>query len=193
VFADARTDDRGFYYRKVSPFPGAENFGAQNQALFGYNAMMMSVLLPSLNRARETANRVKCASNLKQIGLAMLLHSNENRGKYPATMGELLKQDLSIDVFTCPSSNNSIPADVRAGGIDAQIAWVNEHASYVYAGTGKMNNSPADGILAYEPLDDHGDGINVLFGNGRVEFLVRPRAEQLFTEQGLDINGGAAQ
>ena len=43
---------------------------------------MISILLPSLNRARETANRVKCASNLRQIGQALLLYSNDNRGAY---------------------------------------------------------------------------------------------------------------
>ena len=41
------------------------------------------------NRARETANRVKCASNLRQIGQAMLLYSNENRGAYPRTIFDM--------------------------------------------------------------------------------------------------------
>ena len=31
-------------------------------------AVLISILLPSLNRARETANRIKCASNMRQIG-----------------------------------------------------------------------------------------------------------------------------
>jgi prepilin-type N-terminal cleavage/methylation domain-containing protein len=53
--------------------------------VIGIIALLISILLPSLNRARETANRVKCASNLKQIGLAILLYSNENRGAYPRT------------------------------------------------------------------------------------------------------------
>jgi len=51
--------------------------------VIGIIALLISILLPSLNRARETANRVKCASNLKQIGLAMLLYANENRGAFP--------------------------------------------------------------------------------------------------------------
>jgi prepilin-type N-terminal cleavage/methylation domain-containing protein/prepilin-type processing-associated H-X9-DG protein len=51
--------------------------------VIGIIALLISILLPSLNRARETANRVKCASNLRQIGQAILLYSNENKGAYP--------------------------------------------------------------------------------------------------------------
>ncbi len=53
--------------------------------VIGIIALLISILLPSLNRARETANRVKCASNLKQVGQAILLYSNENRNAYPRT------------------------------------------------------------------------------------------------------------
>jgi len=54
--------------------------------VIGIIALLISILLPSLNRARETANKVKCASNLKQIGQAILLYANENKGAYPRTM-----------------------------------------------------------------------------------------------------------
>ena len=53
--------------------------------VIGIIALLISILLPSLNKAREMSNRIKCASNLRQIGQALLLYAQENRGNYPRT------------------------------------------------------------------------------------------------------------
>ena len=53
--------------------------------VIGIIALLISILLPSLSKARETANRVKCGSNLRQLGQAMQLYANENNGNYPRT------------------------------------------------------------------------------------------------------------
>jgi prepilin-type processing-associated H-X9-DG protein len=56
--------------------------------IIGILAVLIAILLPSLNKARETANRVKCGSNLRQIGQAILLYCNANDGMPPRTRFE---------------------------------------------------------------------------------------------------------
>jgi prepilin-type N-terminal cleavage/methylation domain-containing protein len=46
-------------------------------------AILAGLLLPALAKAKSKAQRIKCASNLKQIGLAMRLWADEHGGKYP--------------------------------------------------------------------------------------------------------------
>ncbi len=40
-------------------------------------AILASMLLPALNKARETAKSIKCVSNLKQLGLAFGMYTND--------------------------------------------------------------------------------------------------------------------
>lgn len=50
-------------------------------------AVLLAVLLPSINRARETARRSVCASNLKQFALASLMYAQENKNDAPDAGG----------------------------------------------------------------------------------------------------------
>ncbi len=42
--------------------------------------ILASMLLPALNGARNRANATKCIGNLKQLGAAMIMYANDNRG-----------------------------------------------------------------------------------------------------------------
>jgi len=46
-------------------------------------AVLAALLLPALERARETANRAACMGNLRQIGLATLLYTQDYSGGLP--------------------------------------------------------------------------------------------------------------
>lgn len=46
-------------------------------------ALLMSILLPALSKAKEQARTVKCVSNLRQIGLAMLQYFQETNNWFP--------------------------------------------------------------------------------------------------------------
>lgn len=145
--------------------------------------LSIAVLLPSLNRARETANRVKCASNLKQIGAALLLYSNENQNQYPPDLETALAtQDISSDAFVCPSGNDT-PAPGADAATQAKNLSAGGHLSYVYLGKGMTNAEPPDKVVAYENPGAHGgDGMNVLFGDGHVEFLANVTVQKMLDE-----------
>jgi prepilin-type N-terminal cleavage/methylation domain-containing protein/prepilin-type processing-associated H-X9-DG protein len=54
----------------------------------GIIAVLISILLPALNRARESARQVQCLSNLRQISMATISYCNNNKGKYPGRAGQ---------------------------------------------------------------------------------------------------------
>jgi prepilin-type N-terminal cleavage/methylation domain-containing protein/prepilin-type processing-associated H-X9-DG protein len=48
--------------------------------VIGIIALLISILLPALNKAREQARRSKCLSNQRQLVMAWLMYANENKG-----------------------------------------------------------------------------------------------------------------
>ena len=87
--------------------------------VIGIIALLISILLPSLNKAREAAVKAKCLSNVRQIGAALTMYANGNKGRLPmykATAGTWLwdlphamRDDLvtsggARDVLFCPSN-----------------------------------------------------------------------------------------
>jgi prepilin-type N-terminal cleavage/methylation domain-containing protein/prepilin-type processing-associated H-X9-DG protein len=60
-------------------------------------AILASLLLPALAKAKERANQTTCLSNLKQWGLAMAMYADDNNQYYPAS------RDLH---FTATADNN---------------------------------------------------------------------------------------
>jgi prepilin-type processing-associated H-X9-DG protein/prepilin-type N-terminal cleavage/methylation domain-containing protein len=49
--------------------------------VIGIIALLISILLPSLSRAREQAKRVACGSQVRQFCQAMIMFANENKGR----------------------------------------------------------------------------------------------------------------
>ena len=53
--------------------------------VIGIIAVLISILLPALTRARRSAYTVQCSSNMRQLATAMLMYIQDNKGKFPAS------------------------------------------------------------------------------------------------------------
>jgi prepilin-type N-terminal cleavage/methylation domain-containing protein/prepilin-type processing-associated H-X9-DG protein len=51
--------------------------------VIGIIAVLIAVLLPALSKAREQAKAAQCTSNLRQLGMGMMLYCDANRDYYP--------------------------------------------------------------------------------------------------------------
>ncbi len=167
------SDDAGWHGRGVQPFPGSGMFASDPLAISQLlQPMMVGIALPSLSRSRQMANRVKSASNLRQIGQGCLLYANENRGKYPPSLGAMAGEvDVGWEVFLMPQSNKTVPPAPRGGDPKALAAWVDANSDYAYLGKGKTNDMAPEEVVAYEKHEPGVEGANVLFGDGHVEWV----------------------
>lgn len=184
-------DEAGWHFRGVTPFPGgtvvaSETAGAMDVQT---SALLVSILLPSLNAAREQANRVQSAANLRQIGMGSMMYANEHKGKLPPDLGEILAMgDILPEAFVNPRTGTVVPPGLQGEELKE---WVDESSDYVYVGAGKDLRATADTVIAYERPGSDPEGLNILFADGHVEWQDMPQAMQTIEAAGGGGDNGA--
>ena len=138
---------------------------------------IFSPFFVSIGEPRETANRVKSAANLRSIGQAILMYSDDNKGQYPDSFETLLlNEDVTSGIFVNPASDD-IPATGPTSQAVASQLSAGGHLSYVYLGRGLTAKTVTpETVLAYELIQNPGGGSNMLFGDGHVDYIDGARA-----------------
>jgi prepilin-type N-terminal cleavage/methylation domain-containing protein/prepilin-type processing-associated H-X9-DG protein len=88
--------------------------------VIGIISLLIAMLLPALNKARQQAKQVQCASNMRQIGQAVFMYANQNGGRPPPTQyvwtdpatNKLL--DLRWQEYLC--DQKYLPEDAKTPG-----------------------------------------------------------------------------
>ncbi len=135
--------------------------------------ILAGILLPALSRARESGRRTQCASNLKQIGLGIIMYSNENQEVFPvSTTAPVQMTSLNLiypdyvserKVFKCPSDATFVTIATNAGITQAD-GFDKDECSYGYDSTHAPSNDPGTAIASDRP--SNAAGLTTPLGGG---------------------------
>jgi len=140
--------------------------------VIGIIALLVSILLPALNKAREQAKQVKCLSNLRQLGNALIMYANDNKGHYPfdSSHANPFMEDFiwwqTIPVAPAPLAVTLHDGSTRSYNLDAGRPIVDPTQSQLAKYLGKVSVNPTTNTIVEDyficPSDDPLRHSNVL-------------------------------
>jgi prepilin-type N-terminal cleavage/methylation domain-containing protein/prepilin-type processing-associated H-X9-DG protein len=153
--------------------------------------ILASLLLPALASSKEKAKGIACLNNLKQLGLAVRMYSDENEGKLPMAetlptmpstpplprICDLIAPQVGYStnalpqqntVFRCPDDNAK-----RFEQNGSSYEWNNHYGGRPVDSPRRSQNPLSEAFLMYdyENFHDNGRGKNVLYADFHVASL----------------------
>lgn len=128
-------------------------------AVVGIIALLIAMLLPVLRRAKESADRVKCAANLRQLATAAVMYSQTDKGGAYIGTADPFDDDLrslfptyvrDYKAAVCPSTINVVTKSIH----------LRENASsgFVAGSTGQPDGGHSYEVFAFFHTGRYPDG-----------------------------------
>jgi len=120
--------------------------------------ILAAIIIPTVGKVRETAQRTAARSNLRQIGQAALIYSSDNRDAFP---GKLINTTTGASANTATNGFSATTTDLyafalaKSGGLNDATIWVNNGD--------KANLGTADNTKASTVLNAAGTGFETNF------------------------------
>jgi prepilin-type N-terminal cleavage/methylation domain-containing protein/prepilin-type processing-associated H-X9-DG protein len=102
-------------------------------------AVLASMLLPALARAKEAAYRIKCVNNLKQVELSVKMYADDNDGLYPPRTRprwptHLLPYYQTTNMLLCPTDAQRGPPTTQSDPASSLTVADRANRSYMING-----------------------------------------------------------
>jgi prepilin-type N-terminal cleavage/methylation domain-containing protein len=144
--------------------------------VIGIIALLIAMLLPTLKKAKEAANRTRCASNMRQIIMGMQMYSNDDKKKiylYPSNGGAY---DSFYPLHPLKSNAEANGLPIPGGLVMGTPKYVRDLKAFICPSTDNrvdnplhlLNNAPSpsdqSGLHSYEPRMQMDPGITFADG-----------------------------
>ncbi len=119
--------------------------------------LLLALLLPAMGRAQNKAVTIQCVSNMKQIGLAARIYSNDNADTLPKDFLSMSNELATPKILRCP-------ADTAKTAAENWAVFSRANVSYEFLTPGAKEADVLRAPVFRCPIHN-----NICFGDGSVE------------------------
>ena len=161
-------------------------------------AILAAILFPAFAKARESARRISCVNNMKQIGNSVMQYTQEYDEKFPVGLhndaqftntwiAAIQPYIKSVEVFQCPSDPDAGQRSPTGGTFAG--------TKISYAGNALMGNNGSDNFFTFQGIfspDGYNDGAGVNVKPRAIASVTAPTQTIMVAEKHSSDNQGGS-